>query len=375
MPVSIGVIGCGSIAQISHIPYVLNNPEQYRLVGLSDLDAELLEDVADRFHVERRFTDHHDLLAQNDLEAVIICHSGSHYQTVMDSLTAGKNIFVEKPLAWNLREVEEIAAKAAASPRIAQVGYHKLYDPAFPVAKRYVDEMKDLGFVRITVLHPTNELGFAHHRLRQGQGRVLEGHVDPGAWEHQLDMQRNGLTGGALAPLVDEALGEQKGDPVLRQAYGNLVISLTHNIYMMYGFLGDPQRVRAAEIWRQGMSIHIVVEYSPTLCCTLDWHFLSHLKDYREEYLFAGNHDRVSLNFPSPYLIHFPSPIVVQGGEGELAWEKRITVSHEEAFHRELRIFYENVQSDRKPATSVAEAVKHMRFIQEAIQLIAGRKE
>ena len=182
MPVSIGLIGCGSIAQISHVPYVMNNPEQFRLVGLSDLNAELLKDVADRFQVERRFTDHRELLAQNDLEAVIICHSGSHYRTVMDSLTAGKHILVEKPLAWNLREVEEIADKAAASSCIVQVGYHKLYDPAFPVAKKYVDEMKDLGFVRITVLHPTNELGFAHHRLRQGQGRVLEGHVDPGTW-------------------------------------------------------------------------------------------------------------------------------------------------------------------------------------------------
>ena len=122
------------------------------------------------------------------------------------------------------------------------------------------------------------------------------------------------------------------------------------------------------------MSIHVVVEYSPDLCCTLDWHFLSHLKDYREEYLFAGNHDRVTLTFPSPYLIHFPSPLIVQGGEGELAWEKRITVSHEEAFHRELGIFSRNVREDRKPATSVDEAVKHMRFIQEVIQLIGEGK-
>lgn len=371
MPVSIGVIGCGSIAQISHIPYVLNNTEQFRLIGLSDLDAELLKDVADRFQVERCFTDHRELLAQSDLEAVIICHSGSHYQTVMDSLTADKHIFVEKPLSWNLREVEEIADRAASSSSIVQVGYHKLYDPAFPVAKKYVDEMKDLGFVRITVLHPTNELGFAHHRLRQGRGRVLEGHVDPGTWKHQLDMQRNGLTGGILAPLVDEALGRRKDNTVLRQAYGNLVISLIHNVYMMYGFLGEPARVRSAEIWREGMSIHVLAEYSPSLCCTLDWHFLSHLKDYREEYLFAGNFERITLNFPSPYLMHFPSPIVVQGGEEELAWEKKITVSHEEAFHRELRAFYRNIRKGRKPATSAEEALKHMRFIQEIIQLIA----
>jgi myo-inositol 2-dehydrogenase/D-chiro-inositol 1-dehydrogenase len=369
-PIAVGIIGCGAIAQITHIPYVLNNPERYRLIGLADLNEALLQDVADRFQIEGRYSDHRRLLEAEDLEAVIICHSGSHYQTVMDALAADKHIFVEKPLAWNLREAEEIADRAAESKRIVQVGYHKLYDPAFPVAKQYVDEMRDLGFVRISVLHPTNELGLAHHRLRQGNSRVLEGHVDPGTWRHQLDMQLAGMTGGALAPLVDEALGERKHDRVLRQCYGTVTLSLIHNIYMMYGFLGDPKRVRAAEIWREGMSIHVLVEYSDKLCCSLDWHFLSHLKDYREEYLFVGNHERVTLQFPSPYFIHFPSPVIVQGGEGELAWEKRIIVSYEEAFHSELRSFQENVRAGREPMTSVSEALKHIRFSQKIIQAI-----
>jgi predicted dehydrogenase len=369
-PIPVGIIGCGAIAQITHIPYVLNNPERFRLVGLADLNEDLLQDVADRFRIKERYTDRRRLLEADDLEAVIICHSGSHCQTVLDALDSDKHIFVEKPLAWNLREAEEIADRVTGSKRVVQVGYHKLYDPAFPITKQYVDNMKDLGFARITVLHPTNELGFAHHRLRQGKGRVLEGHVDPGTWQQQLDAQREGLTGGVLTPLVDEVLGERKNDRVLRQCYGNLIISLIHNIYMMYGFLGDPQRIRTAEIWREGMSIHILVEYSDKLCCSLDWHFLSHLKDYKEEYLFVGNHERVSLTFPSPYAIHFPSPVIVQGGEGELAWEKRITASYEEAFHRELGVFFDNVREGRQPMTSVSEALKHIRFIQQIVEIL-----
>ena len=35
---------------------------------------------------------------------------------------------------WNVREVNEVAARAATNDRIVQLGYHKLYDPAFPVA-------------------------------------------------------------------------------------------------------------------------------------------------------------------------------------------------------------------------------------------------
>jgi len=290
-------------------------------------------------------------------------------------LDHNKDVFVEKPLAWNLREAEDIAGAAQRSDRIVQVGYHKLYDPAFPVAKQYVDQIDDLGFVRITVLHPTNELGLSPHRIRRGRGEVLSGHVDPGTWDQQLKMQREGLTGGNLSPLVDEALGVRKDNPLLRQCYGNIVISLIHNVYMMYGFLGPPKRLRSAEYWREGMSIHLLVEYSDDLCCSLDWHYLSHLKDYREEYSFYGNRQRVSLQFPSPYFLHFPSPVILQGGEGELAWEKRILVSYDEAFHRELRAFHENIMQRRSPRTGVVDAVEHMRFLQEIISTIGGGGE
>lgn len=375
MPIPIGVIGCGAIAQISHIPTLLSNNDHFRLLALSDINPELLEDVADHFHIQDRYTDYAELLERRDIEAVLICHSGSHRDTVLAALNRNKDVFVEKPLAWNLREAQEVAGAAQRSDRIVQVGYHKLYDPAFPVAKQYVDQIDDLGFVRITVLHPTNELGLSPHRIRRGRGEVLEGHIDPGSWEYQLQMQREGLTGGNLSPLVDEALGVRKDNPLLRQCYGNIVISLIHNVYMMYGFLGPPKRLRSAEYWREGMSIHLLVEYSDDLCCSLDWHYLSHLKDYREEYSFYGNRQRVSLQFPSPYFLHFPSPVILQGGEGELAWEKRILVSYDEAFHRELRAFHENIMQRRSPRTGVVDAVEHMRFLQEIISTIGGGGE
>ena len=372
MPIPVGVIGCGAIAQISHIPCLLSHDDRFRLVALSDVNRELLDDVADHFQIHDRYTDYGQLLDRSDIEAVVICHSGSHRDTVLAALDRSKDVFVEKPLAWNLREAEEIAAAAGKSDRIVQVGYHKLYDPAFPVAKKYVDQIEDLGFARITVLHPTNELGFSPFRIRRGGGEVLEGHVDPGTWEQQLKMQREGLTGGSLSSLVDEALGARRGDVHLRQCYGNIVISLIHNTYMMYGFLGPPKRIRSAEYWREGMSIHLLVEYSEDLCCSVDWHYLSHLKDYREEYGFYGNRQRVVLQFPSPYFLHFPSPVIVQGGDGELAWEKRIVVSHEEAFHRELLAFHDNLARRRRPRTGVAEAVEHMRFLQQIVDAIGS---
>lgn len=366
----IGVIGCGAIAQIMHIPYLAEYQEHFKLVALADTSKPVLDAVGDFYHVADRYTNWRDLLARADIDAVVIAHSGSHHDTVMAALDANKHIFVEKPLAWNLREVEEIAARAASSDRTLQIGYHKLYDPGYRYAREEVGRMRDLGFVRITVLHPANELGFSPYRLRRGHDVIVEGHVDPGTWESQISAQLAGLSTGDLAPLVDEALGSRKDDARLRLGYGILTISLIHQIYMMFDFLGEPTRVVSADMWRDGESIHVLVEYPNNLRCSIDWHFLSHLKDYREEYAFYGNHERVTLQFPSPYFRNFPSPVIVQGGEGEMAWEKHVTVSHEEAFRNELLAFHHNVVNQQTPATSVTDALKHARFSRSLIEAV-----
>lgn len=364
----IGLIGCGAIAQIMHIPYLVDHDDKFDLVALADSYRPVLDAVGDRYHVKERYTDWRDFMGREDIEAVLICHSGSHRDSVIAALDANKHVFVEKPLAWNLRETREVVERASRSDRTIQVGYHKLYDPGFVYAKEQVQKMRDLGFVRITVLHPVNELGFSPYRLRRGNGEIVEGHVDPGTWDTQVRGQLNGLAGGDLALLVDEALGTRKNDSRLRLAYGMMTVSLIHQIYTMFGFLGEPLRVVRTEIWRQGESIHCVIEYPNEVRCTLDWHFLSHLKDYREEYAFFGNYDRVLLQLPSPYFRNFPSPVTVQGGEGELSWEKTITVSHDEAFQRELLAFYNNVVNNERPMTTVNDALKHSEFIQQMIE-------
>ena len=73
------------------------------------------------------------------------------------------------------------------------------------------------------------------------------------------------------------------------------------------------------------------------------------------------------MQLPSPYLKNAPSPVIVQGGDGELAWEKRIIVSYDEAFQNEIVSFAENVRQHKTPATTVAHALEHARLMQALI--------
>jgi len=366
--IGIGIVGAGTIAQLSHIPYLQDDDDRFRLVAIADTNESLLAEVADRFHIPSRYVDYRQLLERDDIESVVICHSGSHRDSVLAALEAGKDILVEKPLAWNLREIEEIAARAAKSDRIVQLGYHKLYDPAFAVAKREVEKIEGLGYARIAVFHPSAELNYTHVRIRKGGGRIQEGYREPAGWAEQMAAQRNALAGGPLGALTDEALGSRKDEPLLRQFYGTLNISLIHSIYVMFGFLGAPARVRSVQLWRDTMSIQILAEYSADLCCCLEWHHLPNLIEHQEEFSFYGNRRHVSLQMPSAYLLSAPSPVVVRGADGESAWERRTVVSHEEAYRCELRDFHRCVTERRQPLAGVKDALGHARFIQSIVE-------
>jgi len=365
----VGVIGCGVIAQIMHIPYILEY-EQFELIAIADSFQAVLDDVGDYYNVKERHTDWRDLIKRDDIDAVVIAHSGSHYDTVMTAIDAGKHVLVEKPLSWNIRETQEIADRATKSGVTVQLGYHKLYDPAFEYAKAQVEQIQDLTYVRVTLLHGADEFNRAPYRVRRGNNTIEHNRYELASYPEYIKAMQQGLAEGALQPLVDEALGERKSDARLRTAYGLLTISVIHQIYTLFGFMGKPTRVINADIWHDGGSINALLEYPNGVRASLDWHMLPHLNDYHEEYAFYGNSDRVIWNLPGPYYRNFPSPVTIQGGDGALSWEKKIKVSYEEAFARELLEFYDNVQAKRQPRSSVHDAVIHSQFINELIAAV-----
>lgn len=67
-----------------------------------------------------------------EAEAVVVAvPTISHYQVVMETLSQGLDVLVEKPLAWNLNEAEEMVRMAQRERRIIQVGHIERFNPAF----------------------------------------------------------------------------------------------------------------------------------------------------------------------------------------------------------------------------------------------------
>ena len=70
--IRMGVVGCGAIAQIQHLPHLSELRDKYELVGLCDVSRQLVDFMGDLYQVSHRVTDYRELLAL-DLDAVLLC--------------------------------------------------------------------------------------------------------------------------------------------------------------------------------------------------------------------------------------------------------------------------------------------------------------
>jgi len=122
----VGVVGCGGIAQMMHLPFLRSLPALFKIHAISDLSPKLLAAIGELYGVpaERQFTQFEDLVTQ-DLDVVIVLSGGTHAPPVLAAIEAGKHVLVEKPLCYTLREAHEISEAADQAKVKVMVAYMK----------------------------------------------------------------------------------------------------------------------------------------------------------------------------------------------------------------------------------------------------------
>ncbi|WP_433938852.1 Gfo/Idh/MocA family protein [Paenibacillus lautus] len=142
--ISIGLIGCGSIA-VKHIESIARFPEA-KLAALCDVNTAQMKELADLWFLKRgenesiiTYSDYEELLADPSIAIVIIATiSGTHAAIAKAALQANKHIVLEKPAALSLQEVDELIQLAAQRKRIVQVCHQLRYRPLFKKIKELI---------------------------------------------------------------------------------------------------------------------------------------------------------------------------------------------------------------------------------------------
>ena len=142
-PVRIGVIGCGRIAQVAHLPAIVKT-ESVTLIAVSDPSPLLSTGVGRRYGVDS-YTDTGKLLAREDLDAVLVAVPDRfHREVAIAALDRGLPVLVEKPAAATASEAQELVDAAARAGRVVQVGAMRRHDPGMRFARDAVGGIGDV---------------------------------------------------------------------------------------------------------------------------------------------------------------------------------------------------------------------------------------
>lgn len=119
-----GIVGCGRVTETRHLP-ALRSLESARVVALADINVDRLNHVADRFHINHRYTDYRRLLSNRSIDNVAVCVPVKfHVEVASAALAAGKHVFLEKPLALGLDESDLLIGRAKESSNKVMVGFN-----------------------------------------------------------------------------------------------------------------------------------------------------------------------------------------------------------------------------------------------------------
>lgn len=124
----IGVVGVGHLGKI-HLKCIRNLPDRYELAGFFDTNAETANKVELEFGI-CSFPDLDALINVCDV-VDIVAPTSAHFQVAMQAISAGKHLFIEKPIASTPGQADEIVRSAREKGVKVQVGHVERFNPAF----------------------------------------------------------------------------------------------------------------------------------------------------------------------------------------------------------------------------------------------------
>ncbi len=139
--VKVGVIGAGSMANSVHLPS-LRDMEDVDVVAICDLVEDKLRKTAERFEIPDTYGSYHRMLATEDLDAIFcLVEPSNHFHVVHAALSAGLDVFMEKPPGVNLFQAEGLCRRAEEMDRFLMVGFNRRYIPVVREVKRVFDTL------------------------------------------------------------------------------------------------------------------------------------------------------------------------------------------------------------------------------------------
>lgn len=205
--VAIGIIGAGRIGNV-HARALCTSVPGAKVAAISDVAEAAAAKLAGAYAIPGTEKDYHTLLRDKSIDAVFICSSTDTHATIMaEAAAAGKHIFCEKPIALDLKKIDDALEAVEKSGVTLMLGFNRRYDAG---NKRLRDAMLagDIGTPEMCIINSRDPAPPPMDYVKVSGGIFLDMMI------HDFDLARYLLNDEpeeiyvAAACLVDGKIGD-----------------------------------------------------------------------------------------------------------------------------------------------------------------------
>lgn len=349
----VGIVGCGEIAQVGHLPLLTELPN-YKVTALCDLSEKIIKYLGNMYGITNLYTDYRELVKSDDVDIVLVANK-DHTPITLAALNAGKHVFCEKPLCFNLEEADLIIEAEKRNNVKLMVGLMKRYDPAFQYALPIIKDMDDVHLIRVH--------DFA------GDYTINSEIYDEVKNDDLPEPVLNKLVADESEKML-KAIGPERKHFLV--PYSTLLYLITHDLILLQEAFGKPSEIEYSDIYNDG--ILAVLRFGNNSRCIVEGALLLARREWDEKFEVYGNKKRILVEFPFPYIKNAQTKVHIneQDELDEKAnVDKTIHTSYDEAYKREWRHFYDCITENKTPLTS---SLKAKNDIELCINIIKAAK-
>lgn len=205
--INVAVIGAGNFAKSMHLPNLQKLSDIYHIRAVVDIQGSNAKATAERYNADYASTNYEDVLNDETVDMVMICtRHNLHASMAIKAARAGKAIFLEKPMAINEEELNEMIAVMQETQVPFMVGYNRRFSPAARRAKEVLANRQN----PLMILYRMNAgyLPPEHWtQTSEGGGRIIGEacHIFD-LFQYLTDAEVAGVNATPLSPKTDNIL-------------------------------------------------------------------------------------------------------------------------------------------------------------------------
>ncbi|GAA5894052.1 hypothetical protein JCM8208_002333 [Rhodotorula glutinis] len=344
--IRVGIVGCGEVAQTTHLPTLALLNHLYTVTALCDVSPGLLGHCAAKFGISRTYSDYVDLVHDPDVDLVMVLTADEYHVPVAYSASnAGKAVFIEKPMALTASDADALIDAEKRNGTLMFVGYMRRYAAAYERMKEEVASIDDIRYATVRDIIGSN------HLFVSESGTFPASFSDfPAAANEDRLARGNKMAHMALSRA-------QVSSPRDVSTYRLLGSLGSHDLSAMRELLGMPKRcIAATRAQGDGPPFITALFDFGNFTCTYETG-IDDVADFDAHIEVIGRNKRVKIRYDTPYVKGLPISVEVKERDSTGAYvERTIRPTYKDAYTLELESLHASLTRGEPVKTTPSDA-------------------